>query len=137
MQTFLPSRDFIQVSQILDWKRHNKQITECKQILDCLEGKTQGWKNHPAVLMWRGYESTLKKYHDVLLEQWYLRGYGGTRKPYNESNPVESYPAWWDDERLFASHRGNLLRKDPIYYCKFGWSESPDTPYFWPTKEGY
>lgn len=87
--------------------------------------------------MWRGYESALKKYHDVLLEQWYLRGYGGTRKPYNESNPVESYPTWWNDERLFSSHRGNLLRKDPIYYGKFGWSESPDTPYFWPTKEGY
>jgi len=136
MQTFLPSRDFTEVSRILDWRRHNKQITECKQIVSALEGTSQGWKNHPAVLMWRGCEPLLKKYHDVLLEQWYLKGYGGTRRPYNDTSQG-SVPPWWNDERLFSSHRGNLLRKDPIHYGKFGWSESPDMPYFWPTKEGY
>ena len=30
-----------------------------------------------------------------------------------------------------------LLRKDPDYYGRFGWSEPPDLPYFWPVpKDG-
>jgi hypothetical protein len=41
-------------------------------------------------------------------------------------------PPWWGDERLHASHRSNLLRKDPAHYGRFGWAEPPDLPYFWP-----
>jgi hypothetical protein len=43
-------------------------------------------------------------------------------------------PFWINDERLFSSHRSNLLRKDQEWYGKFGWKEGPDLPYFWPTK---
>jgi hypothetical protein len=36
-------------------------------------------------------------------------------------------------ERVFASHRANLLRKDAAYYGYFGWTEDPTMPYYWPT----
>ncbi len=42
------------------------------------------------------------------------------------------FPSWFGDERYHASHRGNLLRKDPGWYGVLGWTESPDLPYFWP-----
>ena len=41
-------------------------------------------------------------------------------------------PEWIGDDRVHASHRSNLLRKDFSFYSKFGWSESSDMPYFWP-----
>ena len=39
--------------------------------------------------------------------------------------------------RYHSAMRANLLRKDPVWYGKFGWVEDPATPYFWPSKEGY
>ena len=33
---------------------------------------------------------------------------------------------------MHASHRSNLLRKDPEHYMQFGWTEPPDLPYVWP-----
>ena len=58
MQTFLPYTDFIKSAKCLDYKRLGKQRVEAKQILNILLGETTkaGWTNHPAVLMWSGYE---------------------------------------------------------------------------------
>jgi hypothetical protein len=41
-------------------------------------------------------------------------------------------PPWWGDPAFHASHRSNLLRKDPVWYGQFGWAEPPDLPYVWP-----
>jgi Pyrimidine dimer DNA glycosylase len=41
-------------------------------------------------------------------------------------------PAWVGDETVHASHRSNLLRKDPLFYGRYGWAEPPDLPYAWP-----
>jgi hypothetical protein len=44
-------------------------------------------------------------------------------------------PWWYGNRDLHASHRSNLLRKDDEYYGRFGWSESPDLPYWWPSQQ--
>lgn len=31
-----------------------------------------------------------------------------------------------------ASHRSNLLRKDPVWYSQFNWTEPNNLPYVWP-----
>ena len=36
------------------------------------------------------------------------------------------------DPAFHASHRSNLLRKDPTYYGAFGWAEDATLPYVWP-----
>ena len=41
-------------------------------------------------------------------------------------------PRWLGDEKLHASHRSNLLKKDPEYYGRYNWKESDDLPYHWP-----
>ena len=48
-----------------DTKRFNKQIIECHQILDALNG-AKAWSNHPVVLQYRGYEVWLKLYTEIL-----------------------------------------------------------------------
>jgi len=43
-------------------------------------------------------------------------------------------PSWLNNKQFHASHRGNLLRKNAIFYSKYGWTDSPSSPYMWPTK---
>jgi len=40
-------------------------------------------------------------------------------------------PHWWGEEDIHSAHRANLLRKDPIYYGKFNWTEKPRMGYIW------
>jgi len=132
MQTFLPYPDFRDSAQILDYRRLGKQRLEAKQILNALLPTSKsGWRNHPAVRMWEGYEDALRLYHDVMIEEWILRGYNNNMPLYG-IYPDVFLPDWIGDERLHASHRANLLRKDPIFYGKYGWSEDPEAPYWWP-----
>ena len=149
MQTFLPYPSFERSAKCLDMKRLNKQRVEAYQILNCLLGKSNGWKNHPAVLMWKGYEDSLKYYTIAMCDEWIKRGYKDTIKDrvqtmwtgftpgmvYMLSSWGSRIPKFIGNEKFHGSHRSNLLRKDHIWYGKFGWTESPDIPYYWPSKE--
>jgi hypothetical protein len=42
------------------------------------------------------------------------------------------YPPWLGDERLHSSHRAGLLKLEPKFYAQHEWTESPDTPIFYP-----
>lgn len=53
-------------AMIADKRRYNKQIIECKQILDALNGQT-AWKNHPCTLQYRGHERWLINYMYCLI----------------------------------------------------------------------
>ena len=35
-------------------------------------------------------------------------------------------------KKIHASHRSNLLRKDPEFYGKYGWTEPDNLEYIWP-----
>lgn len=136
MQTFLPYGDFERSARCLDNRRLGKQRVEAFQILRTLERlddpQRRGWRNHPAVRMWQGYEDALRLYMNTMITEWRRRGFRNTM----ELAPVAGTPAappWLGDPAFHAAHRANLLRKDPAYYGRYGWTESPDTPYIWPT----
>ena len=135
MQTFLPYADFRKSAQCLDRARLGKQRVEALQLIRALRGETKGWVNHPACKMWREHTNALCVYLYVCIEEWTRRGYANTIVVPMTVGPAH-LPMWFGDERLHASHRSNLLRKDPVYYGRFGWTEPPDLPYFWPTQEG-
>ena len=78
MQTFLPVSDFAASARILDDARLGKQRVEAYQIIRTLDGVTKGWRNHPAVRMWRGYEPALIEYSLVICAEWDRRGYADT-----------------------------------------------------------
>jgi hypothetical protein len=133
MQTFLPYPDLTDSARCLDYRRLGKQRVEAMQILNILTGKTNkpGWRNHPAVKMWKGHEVALGFYMNAMIDEWIRRGYNNTMKK-ADANFAWS-PPWFGNAAFHASHRSNLLRKDPIYYGKFGWKEPSDLPYVWPT----
>lgn len=132
MQTFLPYPDFRRTAACLDYRRLGKQRIEAYQILQTLQDEQRrGWRNHPAVLMWRGYEDALKLYMNTIIDEWVARGFRNTmeRASLPESPRM---PPWLGDPAFHASHRANLLRKDPTFYGRYGWPESPELPYVWP-----
>ena len=155
MQTFITSYDgdWVYTAQTLDNLRPNRQALEGWQILLTLleldpSGEyrpARGWVNHPATKMWRGYEYELASYGSAMCREWIKRGYRDSLsvdfelwryildgKASEAGIPRHPVPPWLGDERLHASHRSNLLRKDPKYYAKFGWTEPDDMPYVWP-----
>lgn len=146
MQTFLPYPSFQQSVKCLDWKRLGKQRLEARQIINVLQKTGRGfpdarqrnvkvaWRNHPAVLMWVGYELALGAYLNTCINEWIKRGYKNTMVLY----PVGDFyrlPWWMENRKFHASHRSNLLRKDPEWYGQFGWGEPADLPYYWPVSK--
>ena len=131
MQTFLPYRDFALAAKCLDRQRLGCQRKEAMQILDILNGKYTAWREHPAVVMWRGYENALIEYRNHVLSEWESRGYKNILSKYLTPGPI-ILPTWFETERVFSSHRAALLFKDYKWYSKFGWEESPVLDYFWP-----
>lgn len=131
MQTFLPSRNFITSAQMLDSKRLNKQILEGYQILNVLSGRSMGWRNHPAVKMWKNHERSLHLYINAMIMEAKLRG---IKTDTNENNIRALFdslghtwgggmPDWYFDEhtmmRVVTTHKANLFNKDPLYYAEF------------------
>ncbi len=132
MQTFLPYPDFKKSLQSLDYRRLGKQRVEAYQIIRAIKFKG-GYKNHPAVKMWQNNVNALKIYYNAALDEWIRRGY----KNHMHKMIIRgrtTYPPWLGDKKFHAAHRSNLLRKDPVFYGKFGWQESPNLPYRWGSK---
>lgn len=133
MQTFLPYKTFRASAEVLDNKRLGKQRVEAYQILRALTGQSKGWVNHPATVMWRGYENYLCQYGTAMCLEWIKRGYKDSLclkfvDFYHSFDEVR--PWWYDYEPLHISHQSNLYRKDPIHYSMFA-DVPKDLPYVW------
>jgi hypothetical protein len=133
MQTFLPFKSFYHTARVLDNKRLNKQILECYQILNVLsnDDPRAGWRNHPAVKMWRGHEQGLYNYAMTMVGEASERGIKTENNVRNLINLRErmqkqwglSNPDWMEDKDIMArvttTHKANLYRKDPEFYFDF------------------
>lgn len=136
MQTFLPYPNLKKSLKVLDSRRLGKQRVEAFQILNVLLERTErkGWKNHPAVLMWKGHENGLKLYLNKAIKLWVSRGYRNTMK-FEEIEGKITFPSWFGNKDFHDSHKSNLLRKDNNFYFNFS-KEVPDNlEYLWPTKQ--
>lgn len=102
--------------------------------------KVIGFKNHPAVQMWKGYEQALLTYGLEICREWIKRGYKDTMEEKILRELVKRgirpliYPSWLGDDDFHRAMRSNLLRKDEKYYRQFGWTEPTDLPYIWGEK---
>lgn len=137
MQTFLPYSSFTESAQCLDYRRLGKQRIEAKQIHQTLLGESDGWKNHPAVKMWQGFEGALAIYGLTMCLEWsVIRGFNDTTLPYflyyAKSIIAPTFPTWLGLEEFHSSHRSNLIRKFPEHYNQFNWKELDNLPYYWP-----
>jgi hypothetical protein len=149
MQTFLPYADFGASARVLDDRRLGKQRVETLQILRALTYVTYGWKHHPAVKMWRGYEEGLAAYGLAMVGEWLARGRPDTcaatiavdlglaglpttPRTQSELAAAGELPPWLGDPAFHESHRASLLRKDPVFYALPFAGVDPNLPYVWP-----
>ena len=143
MQTFLPYADFHKSAKVLDSKRLGKQRVETWQIYQSLTQPDYGWKHHPIVKMWKGYEHALLFYGMAICQEWIRRGYKDTMFQRFEDEAFKwekenfwiyrwiEKPKWLGNKEFHRSHMSNLLRKDLKYYRKY-WKKVPDNlPYKW------
>lgn len=135
MQTFLPLSDFSSVS-CLDSKRLHNQFNEFLVIRQAALKQIKAWQNHPAVVMWKGYEVALSSYGLAVYNEIEKRELIVPSKIYleeilNDLKGVLKLPEWVENEEFHKAHRQNLLRKDFNFYSKhFG--ETPGDIYVWP-----
>ena len=150
VQTFLPYPDFERSAHTLDLKRLGKQRVETIQVVRALVRPGYGWANHPAVLMWKGFEEALGRYGLVCCQAWTELGFRDTCsqtitedlktagidtiRSQRELAAVDALPAWLGDGALHLSHQSALVRKNPVHYRPL----FPDVPdsleYLWPVR---
>ncbi|HEY8532985.1 MAG TPA: MSMEG_6728 family protein [Micromonospora sp.] len=148
MQTFLPYPDFAASAEVLDQQRLGKQRVETLQVLRALTWPRYGWRNHPAVRMWAGYEEALVRYGLEMCREWTARGCGDTVaeslltdfaahsgrrevRTQEELARLTAVPPWLGREDFHLSHRSALVRKNPDHYRPI-FGDVPPMPYVWP-----
>ncbi|MBD3355039.1 hypothetical protein GF361_03565 [Candidatus Woesearchaeota archaeon] len=133
MQTFLPYPNIRKSLKALDSRRLGKQRVEAYQILNIIlkRTKSSGWKNHPAVKMWKKHPNALKFYLNTAIKEWISRGYKNTMSLEIIRGKVV-FPIWLGNKKFHSSHKSNLLKKAPEFYKKLNWNVPSSLPYIWP-----
>jgi hypothetical protein len=150
MQTFVPHADFEASARALDAKRLGKQRVEVIQIVRALTVPGYAWSQHPAVLMWKGYEEALGRYGLTMCEVWLELGFGDTCaatiaadlatfgipeiRSEAELAAAGALPPWLFDPKVQESHQSALVRKDPEFYRRLFPDVRPDLDYVWPVR---
>jgi hypothetical protein len=150
VQTFLPYPDFDRTARVLDLKRLGKQRVECIQVVRALTRADYGWRHHPAVLMWKGFEEALGRYSFTCCAVWRERGFADTCaatitadlreagvpvvRTQAELREAEALPPWLGDRAFHRSHQSALVRKDPDHYRPLFPGVPDDLEYVWPVR---
>ena len=145
MQTFLPYASFERSARVLDTRRLGKQRVEALQILRALTRPAYGWKHHPAVLMWSGYEEALVSYAVAVCVEWRNRGHSDTcleqitaesgvaaPRAQDALKEAGALPPWLGQRAFHRAHRSALVRKQPNWYRVHFPNVPDDLPYVWP-----
>lgn len=119
-----------ETAQALDGLRLNKQIIECQQILDALEGK-KAWSHHPCTLQYKGHERWLMNYMSCLL-----------RYKHGEYGRAELSSQWCEQDRpsfhteeFFNQMKRRLYTKNPEHYVQWADLGRSDENWYWSPSE--
>jgi hypothetical protein len=144
VQTFLPYPSFARSAAVLDARRLGKQRVEALQILRGLRRPDYGWRHHPAVRMWGGWDDALLCYAVAVTRRWRALGHADTvldtllaeaaraPRPQWELARRRRLPWWLGMPALHRSHQAALVRKDPAHYRRLFPGVPDDLPYVWP-----
>ena len=116
----------LKTAMSLDGRRLNKQIIECKQILDALNG-AKAWSNHPCVLQYRESILWLRNYMKCL--DSYQKGDMITAELFDGACDCIRPP--FHTEEYFKQMKRRLYTKDPVHYAQWAHlGASEDNWYF-------
>lgn len=118
MQVFIIRSPF-ETAKVLDKRRLNKQIIECHQILDALNG-AKAWSNHPCVLQYKEHKNWLELY-TYCLETYYasIRNENANDMLFLSKEWSEKsfeYKPVFHTEEYFNQMKRRLYTKDNLFY---------------------
>lgn len=115
MQVFIIGTP-LETAHTLDARRLNKQIIECRQILDAIEGRSQAWKNHPCVLQYQQHKEWLRLYYNCL-KSYRKKGFYACAK--YSSRLALAYTPDFHTKEYFDQMKRRLYTKDPQRYAQW------------------
>ena len=141
MQVFITGSP-LETAMALDSKRLNKQIVECGQILDALDGK-KAWRNHPCTFQYECHRDWLKLYQWCLFNvqmslqkdmteeghKYYLK-----RASLMNDWAMDCTPQFHKQE-YFDQMKRRLYSKDNVYYKQWAELGESDINWYWSDKE--
>lgn len=127
MQVFVPYPEPIKVAQCLDAKRLNKQVIECRQILDAIDGKGNGWFHHPVTAMYKPYREWLSYYANCL--DCFHKGLYEYARAWNKSANKIRPP--FLTEGFCTQHKRRLFAKNHERYKQFAEYGASDENWYW------
>lgn len=118
----------LETAKALDKRRLNKQIIECHQILDALDGK-KAWSNHPCVLQYKCYSFWLYNYM-VCLER-FRDGDISCAVAINDVCCLSLVKPPFHTEEYFTQIKRRLYTKNNLFYKQWAYlGESQQNWYF-------
>ena len=125
MQVFIIGSP-LETAKALDNRRLNKQIIECKQILDALNG-AKAWSNHPVVLQYKNHQNWLMQYTFIL--ESYRNGNLSIANFVNQL--IGMIKPKFHTEEFFSQMKRRLYTKNPHHYSQWSYlGESQENWYF-------
>ena len=129
MQVFIVGSP-LETAKTLDNLRLNKQIIECKQILDALNG-TKAWSNHPCTLQYRGHELWLYDYMRCLMS--HRDGRVLLAELY--SGACDCIRPSFHTQEYFDQMKRRLFEKDEEHYKQWSHLGTSDINWYWSQKD--
>lgn len=135
MQVFIIGSP-LETAMALDSKRLNKQIIECGQILDALNG-AKAWNNHPCVLQYSEHKDWLIAYSKCLYEyqkyklqiDYPLYDHLGMARIWN-LYAMDFQPSFHKD-LYFDQMKRRLYTKDKVHYKQWANLGESDINWYW------
>ena len=106
----------LQTALVLDARRLNKQIIECKQILKAIKGETKAWANHPATLQYRNHVVWLKLYTQCLES---FKNNESPERIYAFSLEAQKYTPEWHTSEYLTQMKRRLYTKNKEHYSQW------------------
>lgn len=126
MQVFIIGTP-LETAMALDKLRLNKQVIECRQILDAFDGKS-AWSNHPCTLQYMEHKEWLKAY-TLCLERYIKRGCDFMAEMWDML--AQGLTPDWHTEEYLSQMKRRLYTKNNEHYKQWAHlGESQQNWYF-------
>ena len=121
----------LETAEALDPRRLNKQIVECKQMLNAIEGQTKAWRNHPCTLQYEKHVLWLQLYRACLV------AYKGNniKEATICSDAADSIKPHFLDKAFYKQMMRRLYTKDPVHYAQWAHLGTSEENWYWSPSE--
>ena len=105
----------LETAMELDRVRLNKQIVECTQMLNALNGETKAWRKHPCTMQYEKHKEWLMEYQECL-RAVYKKEFP---KAIAHSDLADDLRPEFHTEEFFNQMKRRLYTKDKKFYSQW------------------